>query len=120
MKGLISALALATGLVGGCSGPSPEAPAAQNQAPVIQRLRVSSFTLRVGEACVLTCEAVDPDQDELTYKWETTGLGYILGSGKSVTFTAAACCVGPNEIKVTVSDPKGASDSRQVTVNVIL
>ncbi|RME01462.1 MAG: hypothetical protein D6814_01495 [Calditrichaeota bacterium] len=120
MKGWIVALALGAVIIVGCSSSTPGEPEARNQPPVIQQLKVSSLTIRVGTECILTCEAVDPDHDELSYKWETTGLGYILGSGKSVTFTAASCCVGPNDIKVTVYDSKGASDSRQVTVNVIL
>jgi len=106
----------------GCSQSTngPDNKNAGNSAPVITKLKAAPENIKVGEPCTITCAAKDPDGDELSYKWETSGLGYILGSGSSVTFSAASCCAGRNEIMVTVSDPNGESASRKVTVTVFL
>ncbi|MDZ7267650.1 MAG: hypothetical protein ONB48_16485 [candidate division KSB1 bacterium] len=93
--------------------------ASDNRPPQITRVDVANPVIRVGQSTTITCRAIDPDNDELTYKWETAnGLGYILGSGATVRYATSACCSGANQIKVTVSDPKNASDSKQVNVDV--
>ncbi|MBA7576423.1 hypothetical protein ES708_18264 [subsurface metagenome] len=64
----------------------------------------------------MTCEASDPDGDELTYTWSAER-GNISGEGKEVDWVA------PNEfgtfaITVTVTDGRGgeASDERSIRV----
>jgi hypothetical protein len=106
-------------LAAGCVK-SPSEPKQENHPPEITRVEVAKPVIRLGESTTITCRAIDRDNDALTYKWETAnGLGYILGSGATVTYAASACCSGANQIKVTVSDPKNMSDSKQVNVDVI-
>ncbi len=98
---------------------SPSEPKKENRAPQITRVEVAKPVIRLGQSTTITCRAIDPDNDQLAYQWETAnGLGYILGSGVTVTYTASACCLGANQIKVTVTDPKNASDSKQANVDV--
>lgn len=91
----------------------------ENFPPEILSLKAVPQNLQVGESARLTCTARDRNGDELHYRWETSGLGYLLGSGPTITFSAPACCVGLNEITVTVSDPAGARDSRKIVVSVV-
>ncbi|MGH7455101.1 MAG: Ig-like domain-containing protein [bacterium] len=109
-----AALLLAAGCV-----KSPNEAKKENRPPQITRVEVANSAIRVGQSTTITCRAIDPDNDELTYKWETAnGMGYILGSGATVTYATSACCAGANQIKVTVADPKGASDSKPANVDV--
>jgi hypothetical protein len=110
-----AALLLAAGCV-----KSPSEPKKENRPPQITRVEVANPVIRLGQSTTITCRAIDPDNDELTYKWETAnGLGYILGSGATVRYASSACCFGANQIKVTVTDPGNASDSKQANVDVI-
>jgi hypothetical protein len=119
MKFLIHLAGAAVLLATGCVK-SPSAPKKENRPPEITRVEVANPIIRLGQSTTITCRAIDPDNDELTYRWETAnGLGYILGSGATVTYTASACCSGANQIKVTVTDPDNASDSKQANVDVI-
>jgi len=89
-----------------------------NQDPVINKLKADPETIRVGMISTITCDATDPDGDQLAYSWEAS-LGYILGSGSKVQYTAASCCIGENTITATVEDGRGGKASKSVKVVVL-
>jgi hypothetical protein len=65
----------------------------------------------------LTCDASDPDNDELTYEWTATG-GDISGAGAAVNWTAPQE-VGVYYITVVVKDKHAASDTETLPVSVV-
>lgn len=56
-------------------------------------------------------------EEGLTYRWWAS-LGYIIGSGSEVQYSASSCCVGVNSITCTVSDDNGNEVSKSVLVRV--
>jgi len=64
----------------------------------------------------MTCNATDPDGDELTYQWTATA-GNISGTGSAADWTAPKE-VGIYDITVVVKDSRGGSvtDSLHITV----
>jgi hypothetical protein len=88
-----------------------------NNSPTIASLIADAdWTLSSGGLNV-TCNASDPDGDELTYEWSTTE-GNITGTGTAVNWTAPQE-VGVYDITVVVSDGYGASDTRTLPVSVV-
>lgn len=84
-----------------------------NSVPVIQAVSVSPDTITAGKSGLIVCKAFDPDNDNLSYKWESPGI--INGSGYSIFFTPGSCC-GQPIIKVTVEDGKGGSVDTTIQV----
>jgi len=75
----------------------------------------ATWTLPSGNIQV-TCNASDPNGDELSYEWSATG-GDISGTGAAVNWTA------PEEVNiyyvtVVVKDGHGSSDTRTLCVSV--
>lgn len=85
-----------------------------NNPPVIDNLTTDCPRVKKAGTATITCEASDPDGDELTYTWSAER-GNISGEGAIVTWVA------PNEygdylITVTVSDGRGGEiTSSEVT-----
>jgi len=76
-----------------------------NRRPVITSLEAEAdWTAPLGSLQV-TCDAEDPEGDELSYEWSTDG-GDILGMGAVVNWTAPEE-VGMYDITVLVSDNQG-------------
>jgi hypothetical protein len=94
---------------GGSTDPSDNAP------PEIIALTTSDSIVSVNETVDITCEAVDPDGDELTYSWEAS-VGVIEGSGSIVNWIAPAI-PGMCGITCTVSDSEG-NDSSTIEIAV--
>ena len=87
-----------------------------NVPPMIASLTADAgWTLPSG-SLQITCEAEDPDGDELSYLWTATD-GSITGTGPTVTWTAPEG-VGTYDITVVVSDGHGGSDTRTLRVSV--
>ncbi|MQY67110.1 MAG: PKD domain-containing protein, partial [Dehalococcoidia bacterium] len=89
---------------------------APNNPPTIESLATDCPRVKKAGTANMTCEASDPDGDELTYTWSAER-GNISGEGKEVDWVA------PNEfgtfaITVTVTDGRGgeASDERSIRV----
>ncbi|MBA7611977.1 hypothetical protein ES703_19210 [subsurface metagenome] len=78
---------------------------APNNPPVIEDLYTDCPRVKPGGTGTITCEASDPDGDELTYTWSTER-GAISGEGDTVTWTAPSE-YGNYVITVTVSDGRG-------------
>ena len=87
-----------------------------NTPPEIIALTISDSIVSLNETIDITCEAVDPDGDELTYSWEASS-GVITGSGSNVAWTAPAVH-GMCGITCTVFD-NDDSDSLTIEIDVI-
>ncbi len=89
-----------------------------NESPAIADLTADAdWTLPSGNLQV-TCDAEDPDEDDLSYEWTTDG-GSISGTGAVVNWTAPQE-FGVYNITVAVSDGHGSSDTRTLFVSVAL
>jgi hypothetical protein len=87
-----------------------------NSPPTITSLVANtSWTYRLGVIQV-TCAASDPDGDELSYEWTTTG-GKISGAGAAINWTAPQA-VGTYNITVVVKDVYGGKDTKFVRLFV--
>ena len=77
---------------------------AGNHCPVIASLVVADPNLYPSESTTVTVSASDPDPgDVLTYTWNTGG-DPIVGSATSPTATISCEYLGPDDVRVVVSD----------------
>jgi hypothetical protein len=89
-----------------------------NKPPAIADLIADAdWTLPSGNLQV-TCDAEDPDEDDLSYEWTTDG-GDISGTGAVVNWTAPQE-IGVYRITVAAKDGHGSSDTRTLSVIVAL
>lgn len=88
----------------GCSEKENPVSDANNSVPMIVAVTFVPDTVVSGESCLVQCKAVDPDNDNLTYEWES--VGSIAGSGPKVIFSPGSCCGAP-WIFLTVKDGRG-------------
>jgi hypothetical protein len=89
----------------------------RNNSPRINNLVAGSvWTLPSGSLNV-TCDASDPDGDELSYEWTATG-GNISGTGTVVDWTAPQE-VGIYNITAVVRDSHGSPDTWVLPVSVV-
>jgi hypothetical protein len=87
-----------------------------NTTPTITNLVADAAWITPSGNLQVTCNATDPDGDELSYEWSTTG-GDISGTGAVVSWNA------PQEvdiyyITVVVKDGHGSSDTRTLPTSV--
>jgi FlaG/FlaF family flagellin (archaellin) len=87
-----------------------------NEQPIITSLVADAEWTLLGSTLQLMCTASDPDGDELSYEWSTTG-GDISGTGAVVNWTAPEE-VGIYDITVVVKDGHGSSDTDSLTISV--
>jgi hypothetical protein len=92
-------------------------PVRTNKAPTINSLIADADWTTPSGSLQVTCNATDPDGDELSYEWTATG-GNITGTGAVVSWTA------PQEIDVyyitvVVKDGHGSADTRTLPVSVV-
>ncbi|MFH1381472.1 MAG: hypothetical protein ABIH70_01080 [Chloroflexota bacterium] len=88
-----------------------------NHPPIIASLTATPRRVVVARTSVIECVVSDPDGDELTYRWESSG-GNISGESARATWTA------PNRegnyvIRAIVTDSMGSSVSKDLAVTVI-
>ena len=88
----------------------------ENEDPVIVSLIADPTSIEINETSLITCTAYDPDGDNLTYIWESSG-GSISGTGSNVNWTA------PNTggiylVSCTVDDGNGGQDFDSVDIEV--
>ena len=93
----------------------------ENRPPAITSLQVAKSTLAMGESTEVTCVAVDPDGDALSYAWQADG-GELSGVGPGVTWFAPR--VNPQQkstyhITVVIDDGNGGVETAEVTVNTV-
>lgn len=88
----------------------------RNQSPIVNSLIANAVWTTPSGSLNVTCDASDPDGDELNYEWSTTG-GDISGTWSEVTWTAPEE-VGIYDITVVVTDSYGYSDTRTLPTSV--
>ncbi len=91
--------------------------AVANYPPRIKSLTQASDTLILNDSTKIFCTAVDPDNDQLTYKWNSSG-GTIEGSGNQIIWKAPNM-QGSYIITCTVSDSTGNQISASDTIQVV-
>ncbi|HIE16823.1 MAG TPA: PKD domain-containing protein [Dehalococcoidia bacterium] len=101
---------------GGSTEASVNIAVGANQPPVISSLAATSSVVVRGGSTIITCTASDPDGDEVSYSWSTSG-GSITGVGNKVTWMAPDKA-GNFNITVIVSDGKGGETIGNVVVVV--
>ncbi|OQA23048.1 MAG: hypothetical protein BWY60_00080 [Actinobacteria bacterium ADurb.Bin346] len=86
-----------------------------NSNPVISEIKLSSDIIYVSRQYDLLVVATDPDGDKLSYKWAVSGGTLSADNSESVKWTAPAT---PDnyELKIEVSDSKGAKTSKSISV----
>jgi len=89
-----------------------------NRPPAINSLVANTVWTTPSGNLQVTCNATDPDGDELSYAWTTTG-GNISGTGAVVNWTAPQE-VGIYNVTVVVKDGHGREDTRFVSLSVAL
>jgi len=83
-----------------------------NNPPYINSLVADADWTTPSGSLQVTCNATDPDGDELNYEWSTSG-GNITGTGPEVIWTAPEE-VGIYHVTVVVTDGHGEEDTRFV------
>jgi hypothetical protein len=87
-----------------------------NNPPTITNLVANAGWTTPSGSLQVTCDATDPDGDEISYDWTATG-GDISGTGAVVNWTAPQE-VGIYDIAVVVKDGHGSSDTRTLPTSV--
>ena len=87
-----------------------------NKPPTITSLVANADWTTPSGSLQVTCDASDPDGDELSYEWTATG-GDISGTGAVVNWTAPQE-VGIYNVTVVVKDGHGREDTRFVPLSV--
>jgi hypothetical protein len=95
--------------------PSCTTPA--NQPPIITSLEAEADWTAPSGNLQVTCNASDPEGDELSYEWSANG-GAINGEGATIDWTASDS-VGSYNVTVTVIDSFGGEVTSLVTITVI-
>jgi len=88
-----------------------------NQAPIIKQITADSDQVMESEEAVITCEAVDPDNDALTYEWSATS-GFIENHSPQATWKAPIQ-QGDYLVMVTVKDTHGHEVNGQIKISVV-
>ena len=87
-----------------------------NAPPHITELSAIPATVAPGDTAGVSCVASDPDNDQLTYTWETTG-GIIEGTGSTVSWIAPGT-IGLYSVSCMVEDDHDAQDIEAVSITV--
>lgn len=77
----------------------------------------SPGTVVMGDDFSVNASGTDPDNDPLTYSWDTPP--DFIGSASGYTASGYFDTLGNKTFSVTVTDPFGASDTAAATVNVV-
>lgn len=71
----------------------------------------------IGETVQITAEANDPDNDALTYSWDSKS-GHVRGAGTSATFDSAGLKAGSYSVTGHVNDGHGGTADCQIEIDV--
>jgi hypothetical protein len=88
-----------------------------NTAPSINSLVADAEWTLLSGTLQVACNTTDPDGDELSYEWSTTG-GDISGAGAAVNWTAPEE-VGIYYVTVVVTDGHGSSATDSVPISAV-
>jgi hypothetical protein len=95
---------------------APSCTTPTNRRPIITSLETEVEWTAPLDTLQVTCTASDPDGDELSYEWTTSG-GNISGTGHEVIWTAPEE-LGMYDITVVVDDGQGGEDTGLLTLIV--
>ena len=87
-----------------------------NHPPAVNGLTADADWINPLDSCQIKCDAEDPDGDELSYEWLSSG-GDISGTGGTVNWTAPDKA-GLWDVTVIVTDDYGGEDKRSLAVSV--
>lgn len=87
-----------------------------NRPPTINSLTANATWVVLVESFSVTCNASDPNDDELSYKWTAPG-AYITGTGPEVV--CVVNLAGTCNITVLVEDGRGGSATSSLYVDVV-
>jgi len=97
--------------------PPPEPPPEpENQPPIISGITADKEVMPSTE-CLVSCQATDPDGDDLSYWWSANG-GMIKREGDNVTWIAPELD-GDYAVSVMVMDGNGGEAIDSVTITVL-
>jgi outer membrane protein OmpA-like peptidoglycan-associated protein len=97
--------------------PPPPPMTPQNRPPTV-KARCEPCIVEVGKSSTVTCDANDPDGDQLTYRW-TTPTGKLANPADRQTLWTAPMQEGSVPVTCTVDDGKGGTATDTVTIQVI-
>ena len=89
-----------------------------NHRPIINSLEAEGDSITPSTSLQVTCNASDPDGDELSYAWSASA-GEVSGDGDTVTWIAPPS-EGSYSVAVAVTDGRGGEIMKQVTIKVRL
>jgi hypothetical protein len=102
----------------GCVQPVDEgAGSGGNKNPVIRSLTADPASIGTGGLTTITVVADDPENQPLSFSWFATS-GDFFGEGATVRYTASYCCVGENQVRVSVRDNAGGVTFREISITV--
>lgn len=87
-----------------------------NRAPIISYAYASPTKIRFDKTINLNASATDPDNDPITYLWNVQSGSCQINNPTSQNTTISSSAAGKCNVKLTVTDTKGASVSRTVAV----
>jgi predicted secreted protein len=91
-------------------------PVRYNRRPTITSLIANAAWITPSGNLQVTCNATDPDGDNLSYEWTSTG-GHISGTGQAVNWTAPKEA-GSYNVTVVVKDGYGGENVRKIPLCV--
>ena len=91
-------------------------PAVPNRAPEILGVTAASDRIAPFDLCVIECEAVDEDNDTLTYTWSSPQ-GEVYGEGASIEW-GSPNSEGLYRLGVVVEDGHGGSSDYSISLRV--
>jgi hypothetical protein len=108
-------------ILAGCAAPQTPAPVEPpsepaNNPPLITSLNADQQIVQPSARVQLSCRAMDPESDNLSYRWTSSG-GILEGSADTVSWTAPNL-PGTYKVTVVVSDDMGGSVSSDILINV--
>lgn len=87
-----------------------------NRPPQILNLSAATDRIQPFDLCDLVCDAIDPDDDVLTYEWSVSS-GSIFGDGPEVEW-GAPISEGLYRVSVVVRDGRGGTDEESISLRV--
>ena len=100
-----------------CSEDKKSPVGSENNAPVIQNISANPTSILINETTTLTCDAIDEDNDNLTYTWSSAKGTFPNGTSSSSVIWKAPATTGSQPVEVTVSDGDD-SDNGVIKISV--
>jgi hypothetical protein len=89
-----------------------------NRDPLIKSVTANPYEIGVNDTTHLKVEAEDPDNDILTYRWDSNSVGQFITNTTDTVRWIAPSYPGRFQIKIKVTDENGGQANGDVFVNV--